>query len=567
MFGWYHPTREERRHCGVVLCAPFGHEYLVSYRAYRKLAEALAAAGFPCVHFDYEGCGDSVDSHTAGVQTWRDNIVQAMQALRERSGVRTCALFGARLGGLLAVSVASQEPVAALALLAPVVSGRAYVRELQAFARMSPITPSSDPARSVGDEEFAGYRLGKDAQSDLAAIDLRKLSLQAETALLIAQRDDIAGNEDKLIALWREQGRDLTLAPHSGYAAMMTADADSSIVPEALWREIVDWLSQRYAALEPAREPAPFTDALRAQTLPGSGTLSVLEEVVRFDGLTGVISRPANAEPSRQAVILTNIGTGHHVGNHRLLVQMARALASQGTLCLRFDRAGCGYSRPNPDGSENKVYVKFGTDDVRAAMDFVQRQYGRQGFVLAGLCSGAYYSYHVGVEDPRVQGLIMLNPPTFQWYTEEILNAPIQPNFKSSSFYMRAAASGETWRRLLRGEIAVRSIAAKLLQRALARATHVAARHSGMSRWLHRPGTVVNEFLTLSRRTVRILFVFSADDGSIEVMNQALGPGASVLPDRSHLHIEVLPNTDHTFMPIWAHQVLTRLVVDQVMRS
>ena len=75
------------------------------------------------------------------VAAWQESIRQAMRDVRERSGARAVSLVGLRLGALLAASVACDKDVAALALIAPVLSGRAYARELLTLARMSAVTP------------------------------------------------------------------------------------------------------------------------------------------------------------------------------------------------------------------------------------------------------------------------------------------------------------------------------------------------------------------------------------------------------------------------------------------
>ena len=58
-FGWLHLPEGAPRETGVVLCAPFGCEWLWAHRMYRRLASALEAQGFAVLRFDYEGTGDS----------------------------------------------------------------------------------------------------------------------------------------------------------------------------------------------------------------------------------------------------------------------------------------------------------------------------------------------------------------------------------------------------------------------------------------------------------------------------------------------------------------------------
>src|SRR5438309_877032 len=85
LFGFYHPPREGPwRGVGVVLCRPIGTDQTRSDRAYRHLAERLAASGFACLRFDLFGTGDSGgDEFAPGlVKTWLDDVGLAIDELR-----------------------------------------------------------------------------------------------------------------------------------------------------------------------------------------------------------------------------------------------------------------------------------------------------------------------------------------------------------------------------------------------------------------------------------------------------------------------------------------------------
>ena len=130
-FGWLHPAAGRR---GVVLCGPHGWEMLAAHHAWRDLARGLAALGLPTLRFDYHGTGDALgdDGDPLRVEAWLASIEAAAHCLRERTGVHEVVLVGLRLGALLATLAAGRIPdVAGLALLAPVIGGRTYVREFR----------------------------------------------------------------------------------------------------------------------------------------------------------------------------------------------------------------------------------------------------------------------------------------------------------------------------------------------------------------------------------------------------------------------------------------------------
>lgn len=126
--------------------------------------------------------------------------------------------------------------------------------------------------------------------------------------------------------------------------------------------------------------------------------------------LIGMFTEPVTPEPGRPTVVMLNAGVLHRVGPHRLHVRLARALAARGLASLRFDLSGIGDSRAVPGGRsfwENAVF------DTRAAMDGLASASGASRFVLFGLCSGADNALATAAKDPRVTGLVLLDPPSY----------------------------------------------------------------------------------------------------------------------------------------------------------
>ena len=134
LFGFYHPPREgPSKGVGVVLCPPIGTDRTRSDRAYRHLAERLAAAGFACLRFDLFGTGDSGgdESEPGLLRTWVDDVGQALRELRARSGAETVSLVGLRVGATVAMLHAAESgPVDSLVLWSPYVSGTGFVSEV-----------------------------------------------------------------------------------------------------------------------------------------------------------------------------------------------------------------------------------------------------------------------------------------------------------------------------------------------------------------------------------------------------------------------------------------------------
>ena len=161
---------------GVVLCPPWGFEDLTMRKGWRLLAEAVAAAGYPCLRFDYPGTGDSAGRATdvTGVRQWVEAIGDAADLLGRQTSVSRFVFVGQSLGAALAVEAArSRDDVVGLQLIAPVVKGRAYVRELAATATLvaDKVGIKVDLAPDEG-LSVLGFALSHAMVADVRALDL-----------------------------------------------------------------------------------------------------------------------------------------------------------------------------------------------------------------------------------------------------------------------------------------------------------------------------------------------------------------------------------------------------------
>lgn len=183
LFGVYHPPRTVRaRHSGVVLCYPFGQEYMRAHRAFRQLAFLLSGAGFHVMRFDYSGTGDSAGDGTSGTLAhWIEDARSAADELKDTAELSRVSFVGLRLGATVAALAATwRSDVDEVVLWEPSVSGAAYAAELLAAAAGNVRSPRADAVVGV-----LGFPFTPRLRAELATVDLRQVAAPMGSGRLI----------------------------------------------------------------------------------------------------------------------------------------------------------------------------------------------------------------------------------------------------------------------------------------------------------------------------------------------------------------------------------------------
>jgi exosortase A-associated hydrolase 1 len=164
--------------------------------------------------------------------------------------------------------------------------------------------------------------------------------------------------------------------------------------------------------------------------------------------LYGIASIPH--APARRGVLVVVGGPQYRAGSHRQFVLLARRLAAAGIAAMRFDYRGMGDS----EGAA-RDFEAIG-EDLRAATDcFLAAVPGLEQVVLWGLCDAASACLFHAASDPRVTGLVLLNP----WVRTETGIAKTT----LKHYYRGRLMTADLWRKILRGRFdyagAIRSLA------------------------------------------------------------------------------------------------------------
>ncbi len=581
-FGWLHPAEGPS---GVVLCYPFGYDALCTYRGMRRLAERLAARGMPVLRFDYSGTGDAAGeaSEPGRWRAWIDSIKQAVALLRETTGVERVTLCGLRLGGTLA-ALAAQElgGVDGLVLLAPVLSGKNYQRELRAHYRQWLLMPGALDCEVEPDTdafvEAYGFRLYRDALESLRAVDLQRDAWRPAGRVLVLDSLDPV-RVDALVAHYREQGVQVERQAFDEYGKFMMESLDSEI-PQAAFRSIEDWLvcgaehpvrrEHQAADSDAHTHTAPHAEQMADHVVDRAAYISaatghlvepgVIETPVWLEGgrMFGIYCVPASHAAAAPAALLLNTGAVSRIGNARLGVRFARRLARQGIASLRVDLGGLGDSQPSLDSlSLDALYAQAGADDAACAARWLTAQ-GHRGAVLLGICAGAFVGLHAASREPAVIGAVLVNLQKFTW--RNIRDKHRKPSGQEAALgstrrYLRSMCQPRKWLRVVRGQTGGLLVARELAKRFAARfGATLADRIERISGIQLGPRDERRLFTALHARGVDTRLLYGVLDEGVEELERNFGVHGGRLRRFDRIGVAFCERTDHAILSARAQE-------------
>ncbi|HVS77819.1 MAG TPA: alpha/beta hydrolase [Steroidobacteraceae bacterium] len=584
LFGWlHHARRAAASRWGVVICKPFGFEALCGHRGMRAFAAMASELGIPVLRFDYLGTGDSAEIEPTAdqVEIWTRDIVSAVAELRRRTGAARVCLLGFRLGALLSVLAARQCQVDALALIAPVLSGKKYLREartaqLAAEAAEAALGGASTPAPASADGsmEVNGFPLSSATVARLAALDIDGAELSGLSEALLIDRSDLPVARAWSSALG-ERGVRTAYQALPGCVEMMMTDPQFSSVPQAMLAATRDWLS---TLAMPGGAPGQAGDAInfvsRATLLAldraslggaGSSDARITERPVFFgddDSLFGIVTEPEDKETRRRVVILLNAGSTYHIGSSRMYVSLARRWAQRGYFVLRMDLSGLGESPARAGCADNNVFPPEALEDMRAAIDFMSRRYGAREITLSGLCSGAYHSLRAAVAGLPLHRLLMVNAQNYFWDQSMTLDGlQLAEVVRNPTIYRERIFSARAWRRFLTGQVNIWRIVRIYCHRPVL-ALQSMLRDLARSAGIPLRNDLGRELEGVIGRGVRVVFVFARGEPGIDLLRIEAGSVVKRLGERCR--VRIIDSADHTFSRSGPRQVLEEVLSEEL---
>jgi pimeloyl-ACP methyl ester carboxylesterase len=543
---------------GVVLCSPFGYDALCVHRGWREFAQALTVAGGMAVlRFDYPGTGDShgYEEDPQRFRAWIDSIRSAVNYLRTTTGVSRLILCGLRLGATLAV-IAAEElgDVDSLVLMAPVITGKRYIRELRMQHQRWLKTPDGREevqtdanGRTVG---ACGFQLYAETLEQLAEVDLEQHAGPGVPHVLLHDTCDSEATS-RLVQRYRAQGASVDLQIFTEYDKFLV-DPRFSVPPRSAFDQVLGWLGLQFPPSAP-----PVLNLLAPAADAGVDFAAGHERPVVFGGghYVGVYCQPRCPLEHAPAVLLVNTGGVHRVGDGRFAVLMARRLAAQGIASLRMDLGGFGDSLGHEDSPTlEALYARHSIRDATAGVEWLVAA-GHPGVVTFGICTGAYVSLHTALAHARVVGCLAVNLPFFSWGGPRTRQDA--HHVESSQVYWRSLRTPHKWLRLLSGQANGRTIAVELARRCYVRLTSLAS--SLFERWFGvdtSGGAVRALMMDLERKGVRTSLVYGSLDAGLDELAIHFGRNGSERKDLTNVSAKIVERVDHALFSRAARDVV-----------
>ncbi|NTF43717.1 alpha/beta fold hydrolase [Agrobacterium rhizogenes] len=563
--GLFMPAATPSTGTAVLFLSPWGFEEMCVRKFWRILAEDLADIGIASLRFDYASTGDALDAadEGEGLSLWQETALAAAARLKSLSGCERLILITQGLGGTIAATLTERLPdIDGIAFLAPVISGRAYLRELTMWAKMIDEGMGLEEAQ----RQTEGVTVASLRMPDTVADAVKKLNLTALTRLntpncLVLTRPGRPADTDFTRHLE-------TLAPHvecgtyEGYDELVS-NPTVAIMPTVTGKRIVEWAGS--IAAQSNKAASINSETPIAEPLVGDG---FRETPVRFgkgERIFGILCEPEGERTGATALLLTT-AYDRHAGWGRMSVSMARSLARDGIASLRFDNANVGDSPPLPGAPEQVLYSREQHLDVAEALDLLEARKLLPAFIV-GRCSGGYLAFQAAQRDVRCQGLITVNPYSFAWDESRSVDEALRYAPRSLETYGRKFLQLETLKRLFGGQIdaksALRNLATVLGRRAIRstrRLLSVFPFLAGVQ------GPVISGFRALAKRGVDMSLIYSARDIGLDHLHEQFGEDGSGLKHFPDIRLTIIPEADHNLTPPYARKVYLREVREMGLR-
>ncbi|KQQ54308.1 hypothetical protein ASF69_20565 [Rhizobium sp. Leaf311] len=541
----------------VLFVGSWGFEELCARKFWQRLAVELSKRGMASMRFDYPGTGDALDraSYDAGLDIWLETTRAAAEKLKALSGADRILFVGHGIGGAIAWNVAEQSGgVAGLALAAPALSGRHWLREFVALSRIA-------NQGSIPNTGTSGPSMGEQVIPEPVAAGLRKLNIASGTKAPAA---------DILLLQQENRHADMEFAEHiktlgvntralvfEGYDRFIR-DVLFSVPPTSAIETLVEWAA-KIASQAPKRVHEPFALPTTA-ALQGEGFREMPVRFGQDNRLYGVLSEPTGPRTGATVLVLPT-GYERASGWGRISAKLCRDLAKSGVPSLRFDMANIADSPAVPGRPEQIIYGEGQLEDIDAAMQFLEE---RRLFpvVVTGRCSGGWAAFQSGVRDRRFSGVVPVNVFDFYIPDDADVEALLISSRQPLASYGAKLMSSTFWRRVLSGDVRVKNgivnLWAMIVGKFVSFTTPLMVRFPFLS---PRFAKLSQDFNAIVANDTRMTIIFTEGDIGAAMLETNFGPRGRLLTSRyGNPRIVYIADADHNLTTAearhaWADEV------------
>lgn len=443
----------------VLYCPPFAEEMNRCRAMVSLQARALSEAGVGTLILDPHGTGESAGEFSDGTwEGWRGDLEAGIRWLRQ-SAHGCVALWGARLGALMAAELAVRDPtIPNLVLWQPVLNGKQFFTQflrirIAAELEQADGIKTTDELRKLSAAgeavEVSGYPVGAALATGLDRLVMPRADvLQGRS---IHWFEVLPSAEAVVPRVNTKAVEDLGAAGVTVTSATVIGPPFWQVHERELAPDLVGATRQSVSSWKALPAGVP-TGAPVAVIPPHEAAEAPITFACQDDQLAGVVHRARLPGKDRRGVVIVVAGgPQYRAGAHRQFVNLARKLAAAGHPVLRFDLRGMGDSSGTYRGFQQS------DPDIRAAVDaLIASEPQVEEVVLFGECESASGILFYAWRDLRVQGIVLVNP----WVRTEEGQAQVI----IKHYYLDRLRSPEFWKKVRSGQFDVRGSLSSLVE-------------------------------------------------------------------------------------------------------
>jgi len=277
----------------------------------------------------------------------------------------------------------------------------------------------------------------------------------------------------------------------------------------------------------------------------------MVEEPIQFYSknnlLLGILHHSSSNQRTRIGIIVVVGGPQYRVGSHRQFLLLARSMARKGIPVFRFDYRGMGDSEGETASFENiDIDIKSAIDAMFDGCSNLKK------IILWGLCDAASAISFYAYKDPRIHGVVLLNP----WIHTETGQAETY----LKHYYWYRLIDKDFWAKIASGKYnfikSIRSFTKDVILTVRNRAQHLGIKKKLLDRENSLPERMLYGLLKFAKPT---LIILSENDFTANEFRDNLEKDKAwgKWMNKTFVRCKNIADADHTFSSaIWRAEVV-----------